>query len=37
MSACGVSPTGETGPAMVTFADNIVGTEEIPTNRMKMS
>ena len=30
-------PTGETGPAMVTFADNIVGTEEIPTNRMKMS
>jgi Dynamin family len=30
-------PTGETGPAMVTFADNIVGTEAIPTNRLKMS
>jgi Dynamin family len=31
-------PTGETGPAMVTFADNIVGTTEaVPTNRMKMS
>jgi Dynamin family len=30
-------PTGETGPAMVTFADTIVGTEAIPTNRLKMS
>ena len=31
-------PTGETGPAMVTFADNIVGTGEAPpTSRMKMS
>jgi hypothetical protein len=31
-------PTEETGPAMVTFADNIVGTTEaIPTNRLKMS
>jgi len=31
-------PTGETGPAMVTFADNIVGTNEAPpTSRMKMS
>ena len=30
-------PTGETGPAMVTFADTIVGTEPAPTNRLKMS
>ena len=30
-------PTGETGPAMVTFADTIVGTEPVPTNRLKMS
>jgi Dynamin family len=30
-------PTGESGPAMVTFADTIVGTESIPTNRLKMS
>ena len=30
-------PTGETGPAMVTFADTIVGTEAVPTNRLKMS
>jgi GTP-binding protein EngB required for normal cell division len=31
-------PTGETGPAMVTFADNIVGTvEPMPTSRLKMS
>jgi hypothetical protein len=30
-------PTGETGPATVTFADNIVGTEAIPAPRLKMS
>ena len=31
-------PTGETGPAMVTFSDNIVGTvESVPSNRLKMS
>jgi hypothetical protein len=30
-------PTEETGPALVTFADTIVGTEAIPTNRLKMS
>lgn len=31
-------PTTETGPAMVTFADNIVGTGEAqPSSRMKMS
>ena len=30
-------PAGETGPAMVTFADTIVGTESVPTNRLKMS
>jgi hypothetical protein len=30
-------PTGETGPAMVTFADNIVGTEAMPAPRLKMS
>ena len=30
-------PTGDTGPAMVTFADNIVGTEEMPAPRLKMS
>lgn len=30
-------PAGETGPAMVTFADTIVGTEPVPTNRLKMS
>ena len=31
-------PTGETGPAMVTFADNIVGTGDAPpANRVKMS
>lgn len=31
-------PTGESGPAMVTFADNIVGTADAPpVSRMKMS
>jgi hypothetical protein len=31
-------PTGETGPALVTFADNIVGTADAhPASRMKMS
>jgi hypothetical protein len=31
-------PTAETGPTLVTFADNIVGTgDALPTSRMKMS
>ena len=31
-------PTAETGPALVTFADNIVGTgDALPTSRVKMS
>jgi hypothetical protein len=30
-------PTAETGPALVTFADNIVGTGEVPASRVKMS
>lgn len=30
-------PTGEQGPTLVTFADNIVGTESAPSTRLKIS